>query len=31
MTNEERGIVLELDEETVTAIDEQLNEEEHAE
>lgn len=31
MTNEERGIVLELDEETVRAIDEQLNEEEHAE
>jgi hypothetical protein len=31
MTNDERGIVLELDEETVKAIDEQLNEEEHAE
>lgn len=31
MTNDERGIVLELDEETVAAIDEQLNEEEHAE
>jgi len=31
MTNDERTIVLELDEETVTAIDEQLNEEEHAE
>jgi len=31
MTNDERTIVLELDEETVKAIDEQLNEEEHAE
>lgn len=31
MTNEERGIVLELDEETVTTIDEQLNEEQDAE
>ena len=30
-TNEERGIVLELDKETVTTIDEQLNEEQDAE
>jgi hypothetical protein len=31
MTNEERGIVLELDEETVKAIDEQLNDQEDGE
>lgn len=30
MTNDERSVVLELDEETANAIDEQLNEEEHA-